>query len=157
MYKTLHREIYKDMEVVVCRMEQGHLCGYVGINNNHMLYGLDYLTKLTPEGIFDINQPVGDRGVINLLFMANKIDKYVTIGDLFDVHGSITYSSCRKGWETYPTLSDSWFFGFDCAHYGDDEENWNLERVIEETKRLADQLYERKDIEVRLYTEIEKE
>lgn len=38
--------------------------------------------------------------------------------DYGDCHGGLTYSSQDENSE-YPVESDLWWFGFDCAHYGD--------------------------------------
>lgn len=158
-YQTLHTKLYKGMLLVVNQIElykgiPHHLCGYVGVDNNHALYGLDYACRLDPT-IIDINTPIGDRGTIASFVASFRIDKYATIYDLFDVHGSLTYSSNQVGWHSYPTLSDFWFFGFDCNHLDDTLHNWPLKRVIKETKRLADQLHMYKDADIKLYTETE--
>lgn len=82
--------------------------------------------------------------------------------DFISVHGGLTYSG---GNNKYPieTGADTWWFGFDCSHYGDENDinkvveyfgkNANkhcvcygsgivrsLEYVIEEVKSLAEQL-----------------
>lgn len=41
-----------------------------------------------------------------------------TLIDYGNCHGGITYSSKDEN-SKYPIESDSWWFGFDCAHYGD--------------------------------------
>lgn len=68
------------------------LCGYVRVDENHWLFGEDYETA--------------DR----------MIDTYV--------HGGLTYSGDLKNISvgtpgSTGENSSTWFFGFDCAHYGD--------------------------------------
>ena len=48
------------------------------------------------------------------LLFGKKYDEWEVEG--LDVHGGITYSD-KDG--EYPIPSDLWWFGFDCAHYGD--------------------------------------
>lgn len=63
-----------------------------------------------------------------------------------EVHGGVTYT--KAGLEE-PT-PDTWWIGFDCAHYGDmipampslGGELWTLPMVVAETEHLADQLKE---------------
>lgn len=80
-----------------------------------------------------------------------------------DIHGGLTFAEIGKInselWDN-PKL---WYFGFDCAHAGDDNDileflkqhqdyprfpmkrhKWTLNEVIEETNRLAEQLGRRK-------------
>ncbi len=48
-----------------------------------------------------------------------------------DVHGGVTF---------YEENTDTVIYGFDCGHYKDTIDFWNLERVIKETERLADNI-----------------
>ena len=65
-----------------------------------------------------------------------------------DVHGGLTFS---KGRGEYPVPSNNWWFGFDCAHYGDrtkcSTDPNDIERtkefVVSECERLARQLSNR--------------
>ena len=41
----------------------------------------------------------------------------------FSCHGGLTYSGGGEN-SSYPISSDLWWFGFDCAHCGD-EPDWN--------------------------------
>ena len=50
-----------------------------------------------------------------------------------NVHGGITYSELNKE-------NDTWEFGFDTAHSGDNKENCSLEYVQEQTDMLKDAL-----------------
>lgn len=55
-----------------------------------------------------------------------------------DVHGGITFTD-DKG--------DTIVYGFDCGHYNDTLVFWTVERVTDETQRLADEIlaYEPED------------
>jgi len=124
---------HKSNVCVVIMTDIGHRCGYVGINPDHPLYGEEYHS--TPESIQNlkeklVNSPVGKRGVMDLLTV--DFEKGVRIGDLFDVHGSLTYSGGSPIYPItvwvelrWPSRSSAtfyfnpWWFGYDCAHSGD--------------------------------------
>lgn len=71
-----------------------------------------------------------------------------------DVHGGLTFS--RLAEKDYPGPGDNWWFGFDCAHYGDlmmrydmpdlylqDEGVFRTQEYVEaECERLAEQIQE---------------
>jgi hypothetical protein len=58
------------------------------------------------------------------------------------VHGSLTYSGNGSG--RYPVVSDLWWFGFDAAHYLDDEDGGRpLLFMIDQCESLAAQLTSR--------------
>lgn len=63
-----------------------------------------------------------------------------------NVHGGLTFSDFAKSFTEngYPLpegiSEEDWVVGFDTAHGGDNLGNWPEEKVLEETKRLADQL-----------------
>lgn len=82
----------------------------------------------------------------------------------FDVHGGLTYSGGGEN-SKYPVESDLWWFGYDCAHFGDGKDlNYvseelkkhmfmfvdesetirTLDYCIEECKSLANQLFDYK-------------
>jgi hypothetical protein len=109
-----------------------HRCGYVGIGRDHPLYEVGYMDEsdvLKRRAEEALEEPIGKRGIIPALCA-----KSIT-----DVHGSITYSGGNDG---YPVKDpDIWWFGFDCNHYGDDEDGGrSLEYVIAECESLAAQL-----------------
>ena len=88
-YKVESDFHYKGLRCVVIITDMCHRCGYVGVENNHPLYGVNYFDEAD--------------------FLKGSPEWY------FDVHGGITYS----GGDNYPVESNLWWFGFDCAHYGD--------------------------------------
>ena len=60
----------------------------------------------------------------------------------YDVHGGITFANKLKDFniEPYPELwayADNWVVGFDTAHAGDNAENWDLEKTVNETIKLS--------------------
>ena len=130
-----------------------HRCGYVGVPKEHPLYGLESRdplpSTLMAEWEQAKEQPVGNRGVMDIFMMAVDGED-VRVGYLFDVHGSITYSG---GMPDYPAESDGlWWFGFGCDHCNDGSLDPHLLMyntgkpvrsavfVKQECERLADQL-----------------
>ena len=69
--------------------------------------------------------------------------------EALDVHGGVTYTG-KIECLPYPSElldhkeipRDWWVFGFDTCHYGDNPDEWNLERCTEETRKLQKQLEE---------------
>lgn len=101
------------LRAVVLLLDRGHRCGYVGVTAAHPLHGIDY-SHSSGALQFPGTEGIGKRGVLALL--ANP-DGDARLDSVFDVHGSLTFSG---GGDSYPAASDGlWWFGFDCAHYGD--------------------------------------
>ena len=115
--------IHAGFSCFILRNHTGNWCGYVGVPRGHQAYGLD-------DSLIDM-----------------------------DVHGGLTYSGrcngeiCHTPQEGMP--DDVWWLGFDTAHYmdlspamlrrfshlyGSNEIYKNMQYVIDETKKLADQL-----------------
>ena len=98
-----------------------HRCGYVGVGQNHKLYGVHYSTP-TPE----ITQQQVDKAPANKLSCLQILTATVDSDDgesvrrspdmLLNCHGGLTYSG---GGGLYPINFHLWWFGFDCGHYGD--------------------------------------
>lgn len=114
-------------------------CGYVQIPEGHVLYGVPYnedapdslaeAVRLVSEG------PVGDRGIMDILCMSFRgEDEKFRAGELFDVHGSVTFSG-----EFGAPLTGFWY-GFDCHHYQDDESTQNEAYVMRQCESLAQQI-----------------
>jgi len=59
------------------------------------------------------------------------------------IHGGLTYGSYRS----------NGVYGFDTAHYGDNIDRWNEDRVLDETRWLAIQFHLRKPIVYNDYVE----
>ena len=103
---------HEGLRCVVVKQPMGHRCGYVGVPKGHDLYGKDAFDT-KDESLWDIS-----------------------------VHGGLTYS---EGGEInkYPVESiDTWWFGFDTAHYWDTKNPKSTEYCINECKKLAEQLQE---------------
>jgi len=117
---------------VVIALDMGHRCGYVGVPKKHPLYGKSYNAVIPGVKKSDIREkPIGDRGIMTL-FLASADGEDVR-GDLyFDVHGSLTYSGDGK--KGYPIKEPVWWFGFDCAHAGDNKDPEILERFHKEDR-----------------------
>ena len=81
---------------LIVRANQGHLCGYVEVPENHPWNSLSYRDH--PDGI-----EVADDD-----WFAPRI--YGSI----DVHGGLTFSGDRT-----QVVGSGWWFGFDCAHLYD--------------------------------------
>ena len=85
-----------------CLLMQGPfaLCGYVRIPEGHPLHGISYNEEIPAaleyRGKEIMDEPVGKRGPIDVLCMAGRGARS---GDLFDVHGSVTFSGEREGEE----------------------------------------------------------
>ena len=125
--------------------EGSHRCGYVEVPKDHPLHGVSYNENapvLAEAWVKAKEGPVGDRGVVTLLLSAFN-DGEFRPEFVFDVHGSLTYSGGGGG---YPVESDGWWFGFDCAHYGDATKYdgsghcWTEEEVVEQCESLANQI-----------------
>ena len=104
--------------VVLMNHNSGCRCGYVGIDNTHPLYQLNYTDKLPKELLNKWEEVkkgnIGKRGIIDIFCC--DVDN-PNVGILFDVHGGVTYS----GENDYLIKLDKpwWWFGFDCGHIDD--------------------------------------
>jgi hypothetical protein len=98
-----------------------HYCGYVGVERGHPLFGVAYNEDI-PVSLQHyweevLAGPIGDRDIIDVL--STSLGS-AHVGTLFNVHGGITFSTSQKYYPSkYPIISDLWWFGFDCNHYGD--------------------------------------
>ncbi len=125
-----------------------HRCGYVAVTPEHPAYGKEYSEQLDAISQADVNEtPIGKKSPILILTAMvrsddehNKIRRSIDVW--LDVHGGVTYSSSKdKG--TYPIdYENLWWFGFDTAHYGDDERNGGQPQdyCIAECEKMAAQL-----------------
>ena len=63
--------------------------------------------------------------------------EYGNIGTYFDVHGGITYSGGGNR-SKYPIESDLWWFGFDCAHWGDGKDFETAKKLFSDDQEKLD-------------------
>lgn len=124
-----------------CRVERtivGHLCGYVGIPDAHPLFGLSYDTRIeVPQSVLHRETSADNLGVVNLFInaLSDQDDGRIEVTMAFDTHKGITFSRARESW-----AEAGWWFGFDCAHEGDDNETCDLPYVRRRVEELAEQL-----------------
>lgn len=127
----------------ICRNHSGALCGYVRIPEGHPLHGVSYSADL-PQALVPLKDSVmegtvGKRGAIDVFCMAGGL---FHAGNLFDVHGGVTYSGEFK--------EGGFWYGFDCSHcddlspkytdYGMHGEYRGIEYVKAECASLAKQI-----------------
>jgi hypothetical protein len=133
-----------------CRLARGpmgHWCGYVGVDENHPLYGKGYgesLDVLKPLQEQRLKEPLGETPSLAVMMSILTGGEFNTSMDMvFNVHGGVTFAG------KYPK-ENLWLIGFDCAHSGDlcPESNYSsasetyrtLEYAKAETERLAAQI-----------------
>jgi hypothetical protein len=140
-YEVEFNEIFEGLRCVGILTFLGHRCGYVGVDKTHPFYNLNYYDKIPKEFLYLYEEakeePIGKRGIIDLFCHDPENPK---IGLLFDVHGGITFSGSSEKGHPAETEEPLWFFGFDCNHYGDDEDPKSKGYVRNECKGLAKQL-----------------
>lgn len=116
----------------------GHWCGYVGIPDTHPWHGKGYGECVWPERHEDHE---GDDYHFNC-----------TPGGIVDAHGGLTYADkCNPNAEgevhgichrPEPGEPDNvWWFGFDCAHFGDLSPKYGLGRSFGEPETYRDLAY----------------
>ena len=130
--------IWKDpntgYDCMLHRNRMGAWCGYVGVSQNHGLFGVKY------QDFYNLDS-----------------DEYLAN---FNVHGGITFTDSSRdvdengkgvGW--FYACKHVWWFGFDCVHLGDcgpsepweerwDSRYWSQSSVVDEVMSLAKQLVE---------------
>jgi hypothetical protein len=133
-----------------------HRCGYVEVLANHPGFGKTYdeqLDCITQEQAASVC--IGQKSSILLLTASCSADNENAIRRsldiIIDVHGGLTYAGAGID-SDYPVPSKGWWFGFDCAHYGDapveDPEGWyrgkgiirSLEFCEAQCESMAEQL-----------------
>lgn len=125
-------------KAVVLMTDMGHRCGYVAVPAGHVLDGQDY-SEACPGPELPDDEPVGKRGIFSLL-CARTNDGQLRIDAYFNVHGSITYAD--RNTTGYPAKESDglWYFGFDAAHDGDNEEGGrSFDYMVAECESLAEQ------------------
>ena len=155
--------IWKDEETgltcIIIRTEIGHLCGYVGVGNDHVWYGKSYDEPVPLPPDFETRTYTRDAAPIIPLFTMSQemIDEgKITMELYFNVHGGLTWSRHADELARLAIDEDLWTFGFDCGHsddlapgastlrsfpdYNEGKTYKDLEYVKENVERLASQL-----------------
>jgi hypothetical protein len=132
MYKIEKIFKHEKLTCVVIFTANGHRCGYVAVEKTSPLFGINYMDDLNkPELLKELNQTeIGKRGLITLFCWDGK---KVTPEILFNIHGGITYAN---GNSCYPITRPRplWWFGFDCAHFGDRKDKYNQRKYFPKVK-----------------------
>ena len=155
--------VYKGYRCVTTFTDMGHRCGYVGLPEDHPLYGMenDDKVRVTMKELVEDEKMgmIGNRGVWTLLGLPENEEERVRLGSYFMVHGGITYAAGGKD-SHHPIDSDLWWFGFDCGHYGDCpdydllEKTWGDNEMVRH--RLEDKgVYEEYEIRTLEYVQQE--
>ena len=109
-----------NLRCVAIMTDMGHRCGYVGVPHTHPLSGVAYNQESDALKVLAdaaANKPVGKRGAITVFCMALAGEVSPKPEQVFDVHGSLTFSD---GDGQYPIkAANLWWFGFDCSHCDD--------------------------------------
>lgn len=137
---------HEGLDCAVVFTKMGHRCGYVGVKKTSPLFKVNYSDNLKkPELLEELKQTTfGKRGVMELFCWDGE---RTSPSILFDVHGSITYSDGLGCWPVtrgYPL----WWFGFDCAHYGD-AKDWN---TVAKYWGEGEEIQKMYDIDMEFYT-----
>lgn len=136
------------LRAICLRVDGDWRCGYVEVPADHPLFNVDYnehSKALSSAWVAAQEGPIGKRGIIPV-FCALGDPTRATPDRVLDVHGSLTFSAAGKN--GYPVKSEGWWFGFDCAHAGDqtkfsvDGVFRTVEYVMQECESLANQLAE---------------
>lgn len=116
-------------------MDFGHSNGYVAVSPDSVVHGKHYdlLENISVHGGLTFSEPVINKErtfVGDFLIRPEYVGRRNSLLDsAIEVSGSL--SDIEDDW---------WIVGFDTCHYGDNSENWSEDRVIEEVKRLMDQI-----------------
>jgi len=97
-----------------------HLCGYIGIPDEHPWNGKKYSDSVeAPPRTMEREVNFDEMGVINLVLGAHTCEpdkNQYPIDILVRCHGGLTYSGSGN---QFGDDRASWWFGFDCSHAGD--------------------------------------
>ena len=138
---------YRGYRCVTTFTDMGHRCGYVGVSEDHPLYGMtnDSKVKVTMKELEEDEEmgQIGNRGAWTLVFnIPEDEEDEVRLGLYFMVHGGISYASGGKD-SHHPINSDLWWFGFDCGHAGDCPDYDLLEELFGDNEMVKHRLEDR--------------
>ena len=132
------------LEAACMYVNKSHRYGYVAVPSGHPLHSVDYSdhSDALVNAMKQIrDMPPGERGIIPLFCWDGK---RASPENVFDVHGSLTYSAAANGY-AFLEKSGAWVFGFGCAHDMDASNGHSggvrtKDYVVSECERLAEQL-----------------
>lgn len=123
-----------NLDCMIRRNHHGVWCGYVGVPENHPLYGIDYNSS-------DID---------------DNLSHYIALGKI-EVHGRLTYSEfCQENEKEtgicHKSDKEVYWFGFDCGHAYDYMPGMGadvlaLDDIPITTRNLFESMRNRKDFE----------
>ena len=109
--------------LIIRHTDMGHLCGYIGVPCEHPMYKVEYRQCILGCDFTEIplwegrlhkswqcTQNWGDNAL-----------NHQSPEKVLDCHGGITFS----GNELKSMVKNLWYFGFDCAHGGDNTALWS--------------------------------
>lgn len=118
---------HKSLKCCVVFTTTGHRCGYVGVPTTHPLFGIDYDQDLnSPELLQELkNTNIGKRGIVDIFCWDGN---QTPLNLICNVHGGLTYSGKTTHYP-YRQFEPIWWFGFDCAHVGDNKD-WEMLKKV---------------------------
>lgn len=146
--------------VIILRKDgtKRHRCGYVGVPETSEFFGATYSEQL---GCISQKQAdsstIGNKSLLLALTATVGSDNEEnsarrSLDILIECHGGLTFASSDAKRTTFPVNSELHWFGFDCAHYGDQDieqqgqefdlegEVRSLEYCVRECESIAAQL-----------------
>ncbi len=130
--------MYENHRCIVVFGTHGFRCGYVGVDENSPLYGMEATDCVEVDLDEFKKQPIGKRGVFPLLAFAFREEKNgIPLSAYFDVHGGLTYAD---GNFKYPVKSVLWWFGFDCGHCDDGVDIAAAKRIWKDNQAIFDSI-----------------
>lgn len=100
--------------IAMRRNNWGAWCGYIGVPNDHALFGKSYSDEVEGAEV-DPETKVDEVGIIQVF--CHALDSKPTVSILVRCHGGLTYAD--KAWWEGESRAE-WWFGFDCSHSGDE-------------------------------------
>lgn len=116
-------------------MESGHSNGYVAVSPDSVVHGKHYdlLENISVHGGLTFSEPV--------IYKERTFGSNSSIPPEFvGCRNSLLDSAIEVSGNLSDIEDDWWIVGFDTSHCGDTPENWPEAKVVEEVKKLIDQI-----------------